>query len=76
MEAGLDWAKNLFEAAKRFDVTLAFGPIDAVMPDVGDPIFDYMQPIFSRHRDYGTGLISETIATGNSFIDRHKAVLP
>lgn len=76
MEADLDWAQILFNGARRFDATLAFGPAFAVMPEAGNPLFDYMQPLFCRVRDYETGLINEGIATGNCFLDRGKEALP
>lgn len=76
MEADLNWAHTLFTGARSFDATLAFGPAVAVMPEEDNPLFDYMQPLFSRIRDYETGLINEGIATGNCFLDRGKESLP
>jgi len=76
MEADLGWAQTLVKGALDFDATLAFGPIDAVMPKMENAVFDYMQPLFCRHRDYDTGLINEGIGTGNCFIDRGKETLP
>ena len=76
MEADRDWAKILFTGAQKFDATLAFGPAFAVMPEAGNALFDYMQPLFCRVRDYETGLIDEGIATGNCYLDRGKETLP
>ena len=76
MEADLDWAQTLAHGALALDATLAFGPAIAVMPADDNPIFDYMQPLFCRVRDYPTGLIDEGIATGNCFLDRAKEALP
>ncbi len=76
MEADQEWAQTLFLGAKKFDATLAFGPAVAVMPEEGNALFDYMQPLFCRVRDYDTGLINEGIATGNCFLDRGKEPLP
>lgn len=76
MEANQDWAQILFRGAQKFDATLAFGPAVAVMPEEGNALFDYMQPLFCRVRDYETGLINEGIATGNCYLDRGKEALP
>lgn len=76
MEADQDWAKILFNGAQEFDATLAFGPAFAVMPEAGNALYDYMQPLFCRVRDYETGLINEGIATGNCYLDRGKEALP
>ena len=76
MEADLDWAQTLAHGALKFDATLAFGPAVAVMPEEDNPLFDYMQPLFCRVRDYETGLMNEGIATGNCFLDRGKEALP
>lgn len=76
MEADLGWAQTLVQGALKFDVTLAFGPINAVMPESDNPLFDYMQPLFCRERTYETGLIHEGIGTGNCFVDRGKERLP
>lgn len=76
MEATQDWAQVLALGAMSFDATLAFGPAIAVMPEEGNTLFDYMQPLFCRVRDYETGLIDEGIATGNCFLDRGKESLP
>ena len=76
MEADLGWAQTLVQGALQFDATLAFGPIDAKMPASGNSLFDYMQPLFCRHRDYETGLMNEGIGTGNCFVDRGKEALP
>ncbi len=76
MEADLSWAQTLAHCAMALDATLAFGPAVAVMPEQDHPLFDYMQPLFCRVRDYETGLIDEGIATGNCFLDRGKESLP
>jgi len=76
MEADLGWAQTLVQGALKFDATLAFGPIEAVMPKTDGPLFEYMQPLFCRKREYKTGLIHEGIGTGNCFIDRGKETLP
>jgi len=76
MEADTDWAEILLNGALSFDATLAFGPAIAVMPEGDNPLFEYMQPLFCRVRDYETGLINEGIATGNCFLDRSKEPLP
>lgn len=76
MEATQEWAQILMQGALALDATLAFGPAIAVMPEEGNVLFDYMQPLFSRLRDYDTGLIDEGIATGNCFLDRGKEALP
>lgn len=76
MEADLDWAQTLALEALKLDVTLAFGPAIAVMPNTENPVYQYMQPLFCRVRDHKTGLIDEGIATGNCFLDREREVLP
>lgn len=76
MEADKDWAQTLALGALEWDATLAFGPAIAVMPNADNPLYEYMQPLFSRVRDYKTGLIDEGIATGNCFLDRGKESLP
>ena len=76
MEADLEWAQTLASGALEWDATLAFGPAIAVMPNAEDPLYEYMQPLFCRVRDYKTGLIDEGIATGNCFLDRGKEALP
>jgi len=76
MEADQNWAQILVHGALKYDATLAFGPIDAKMPQTDNALFKYMQPLFCRKRDYETGLINEGIGTGNCFIDRGKEILP
>lgn len=76
MEADLGWAQTLALGALEWDATLAFGPAIAVMPNSDNPLYEYMQPLFCRVRDYKTGLIDEGIATGNCFFDREKETLP
>jgi len=76
MEADLGWAQTLVHGALKYEATLAFGPINAKMPAADNPLFDYMQPLFCRKRDYDTGLMNEGIGTGNSFIDRGREDLP
>jgi len=46
------------------------------MPEGENSLFDYMQPLFCRVREYDTGLINEGIGTGNCFIDRGQQTLP
>lgn len=76
MEACSPWAQAMIDAAKKFDAALVFGPVNAVMPDPGNPFFEKMRPLFSRAIPGEDGLIERGIGTGNCFIDRKKANLP
>lgn len=76
MEACSPWAQTMFDASKKFNAPLIFGPVNAVMPDPTDPFLDKMRPLFSRQSRGEDGLIERGIGTGNCFIDREKAALP
>ena len=76
MEACPPWVQSMYDAAKKYDAALVFGPVNAVMPDPDNPFFAYMRPLFSRKSPGEDGLIERGIGTGNCFIDRNKATLP
>ncbi len=76
MEACAPWAQSMFDAARKFDAALVFGPVNAVMPDPDDQFYDKMRPLFSRANPGEDQLIDRGIGTGNCFIDRQKAALP
>lgn len=76
MEALDGWAQAMVAGAQSYEATLAFGPVEAVMPETDHPLYDYMQPLFCRNRDYEDGYINEGIATGNCYLDRGIADLP
>lgn len=76
MEACAPWAQAMFDASKKFEAALVFGPVNAVMSDPTDPFLEKMKPLFSRHSRGEDGLIDRGIGTGNCFIDRETAPLP
>lgn len=76
MEACSPWVQSMVNTAEKFDAALVFGPVNAVMPDPTNPIFENMRPLFSRENPGEDGLIESGIGTGNCFIDREKAALP
>ena len=76
MEALKGWAEAMVLGAVSYNATLAFGPVDAVMPETGHALYDYMQPLFCRNRDLDDGYMDEGVATGNCFLDRGIAKLP
>jgi cellulose synthase/poly-beta-1,6-N-acetylglucosamine synthase-like glycosyltransferase len=76
MEARAPWAQSMLDIANKYDAALVFGPVDAVMPEVGNPLFDYMQPLFCRNAYDKDGLIPRGVATGNCLFDRAVPDLP
>jgi len=76
MEALAPWAQSMIDAANRFDAALVFGPVKAVMPEAGNPVYEYMQPLFSRKFSKEDGLIDRGIGSGNCLIDRESLTLP
>lgn len=76
MEAEPDWAYELMRGAERFDSPIVFGPVESVMPDGDDPLYPYMQPIFSRTGDFPEGHITKTFGTGGCLIDLGRCTLP
>jgi hypothetical protein len=76
MQACAPWAQAMFDASKKFEAALVFGPVNAVMSDPSDAFLEKMKPLFSRQSRGEDGLIDRGIGTGNCFIDREKAALP
>jgi len=76
MTAAQNWAQILMDGARRFEATIAFGPVEAVMPKAENPLYAHMQPFFCRHLEQPDGPIPHGVATGNSFLDRKTAQLP
>ena len=76
MEAQPDWAYELAQAAKAQKAAIVFGPVEAVMPEGDDPLYPYMQPLFSRTGDFAEGHIEQLFGTGGCLIDRAQCELP
>ena len=76
MEVDPDWAFELAQAAELYKSAVVFGPVEAVMPDGDDPLYPYMQPLFSRTGDFKDGHIDKLFGTGGCLIDLGQCSLP
>ena len=76
MEAEKDWAFQLADAAEQQSAAIVFGPVESVMPLGDDPLYPYMQPLFSRTGDFPDGHIDALFGTGGCLIDQGQCSLP
>ena len=76
MEANSDWAFQLSQASEQLSSAIVFGPVDAIMPEGDNPLYPYMQPLFSRTGDFEDGHIETLFGTGGCLIDRGQCSLP
>lgn len=76
MEATEHWARELISTSTAYKAAICFSPIDAIMPTCKNPIYPYIQPLFSRKHQNHSGIIPVTFGTGGCLIDRELCTLP
>jgi len=76
MEAQPGWVQALLDTSLKFNAQMCFGPIEAVMPKIDNPLHPFIQPLFSRGYQTHSGIITETFGTGGCLIDRKTIQLP